>query len=88
MQEDWKYRTEQCTVPSGALDKTDRLFTAEVMEREERGEGGRLLPVHMRTHTHTVSQVLPVQVAHCQLQVQRVFREFWEAAQVTGCVPY
>jgi hypothetical protein len=31
MQEDWKYRTELCTVPPGALDMADRLFTAECL---------------------------------------------------------
>ena len=58
MQEDWKYRTEQCTVPSGALDKTDRLFTAEVTEREERERRERrgrkiIAGAHAHTHTHT-----------------------------------
>ena len=60
MQEDWKYRTEQCTVPSGALEKTDRLFTAEVTEREERERRERrgrkiIAGAHARTHTHSVS---------------------------------
>ena len=35
VEEEWKYRTENCTVPSGALEKTENLFTAEV-----RGWGG------------------------------------------------
>ena len=30
MEEEWKYRTEHCTVPSGAQEKAENLFTAEV----------------------------------------------------------
>ena len=30
LDEEWRYRTEQCTVPPGVLGKTHRLFTAEV----------------------------------------------------------
>ena len=29
-----------------------------------------------------MSEVLPVKVAHCQLQIQRIFRKFWKAHQV------
>ena len=36
LEEEWRYRTEQCTVPPGALENSLSLFTAEV-----RREGGR-----------------------------------------------
>ena len=51
MQEDWKYRTELCTVPPGALDMADRLFTAEVTERGERKK--REERERRLLHTHT-----------------------------------
>lgn len=38
--EEWKYRTETCTVPPGAVRRADNLFTAEVRGGREGGEGG------------------------------------------------
>ena len=56
-------------------------------EREEREWRRKSLLLLTPLYICTVSQVLSVKVAYCQLQIQRILRKFRKVAQVTGCMP-